>query len=73
MFYSSVILLVSYYLSCFCLFQVSYSLTDLAKTQLEKDHKEITPHDILRMFQSSESLMELVSLCSFLKSRSCFF
>ncbi|KAL0343706.1 UNVERIFIED_CONTAM: DNA polymerase alpha catalytic subunit [Sesamum angustifolium] len=40
--------------------EVSYSLTQLAKTQLNKDRKEITPHDIPQMFQSSESLMELV-------------
>lgn len=41
-------------------FQVSYSLTQLAKTQLNKDRKEITPRDIPRMLQTSESLMELV-------------
>ncbi|KAF5463781.1 hypothetical protein F2P56_013914 [Juglans regia] len=40
--------------------EVSYSLTQLAKTQLNKDRKEITPHDIPRMFQTSESVMELV-------------
>ncbi|CAI9110186.1 OLC1v1010165C1 [Oldenlandia corymbosa var. corymbosa] len=40
--------------------EVSYSLTQLAKTQLNKDRKEITPHDIPRMFQNSESLMELI-------------
>ncbi|KAG6729216.1 hypothetical protein I3842_01G015200 [Carya illinoinensis] len=40
--------------------EVSYSLTQLAKTQLNKDRKEITPHNIPRMFQTSESLMELV-------------
>ncbi|GMY11780.1 DNA polymerase alpha catalytic subunit [Fagus crenata] len=40
--------------------EVSYSLTQLAKTQLNKDRKEITPHDILKMFQTSESLMELI-------------
>ncbi|PIM98417.1 DNA polymerase alpha, catalytic subunit [Handroanthus impetiginosus] len=40
--------------------EVSYSLTQLAKTQLNKDRKEITPHDIPQMFQSSESLMELI-------------
>ncbi|KAL0450358.1 UNVERIFIED_CONTAM: DNA polymerase alpha catalytic subunit [Sesamum latifolium] len=40
--------------------EVSYSLTQLAKTQLNKDRKEITPHDIPQLFQSSESLMELV-------------
>ncbi|KAG8363868.1 hypothetical protein BUALT_Bualt19G0067300 [Buddleja alternifolia] len=40
--------------------EVSYSLTQLAKTQLNKDRKEITPHDIPQMFQSFESLMELI-------------
>ncbi|KAK6116225.1 hypothetical protein DH2020_050021 [Rehmannia glutinosa] len=40
--------------------EVSYSLTQLAKTQLNKDRKEITPHDIPQMFQSSESLLELI-------------
>ncbi|CAI9754278.1 unnamed protein product [Fraxinus pennsylvanica] len=40
--------------------EVSYSLTQLAKTQLNKDRKEITPHDIPHMFQNSESLMELI-------------
>ncbi|KAK4488380.1 hypothetical protein RD792_004141 [Penstemon davidsonii] len=40
--------------------EVSYSLTQLAKTQLNKDRKEITPHEIPRMFQSSESLIELI-------------
>ncbi|KAB1214754.1 DNA polymerase alpha catalytic subunit [Morella rubra] len=40
--------------------EVSYSLTQLAKTQLNKDRKDITPHDIPRMFQSSESLTELI-------------
>ncbi|KAL8477076.1 hypothetical protein ACS0TY_029401 [Phlomoides rotata] len=40
--------------------EVSYSLTQLAKTQLNKDRREITPHDIPQMFQSSESLMELI-------------
>lgn len=43
------------------LLQVSYSLTQLAKTQLNKDRKEIAPHDIPRMFQTMESLGELVS------------
>lgn len=42
------------------LLQVSYSLTQLAKTQLNKDRKEIAPQDIPQMFQNSESLMELV-------------
>ncbi|KAK9284464.1 hypothetical protein L1049_023637 [Liquidambar formosana] len=40
--------------------EVSYSLTQLAKTQLNKDRKEIAPHDIPKMFQTSESLMELI-------------
>ncbi|CAA0840971.1 DNA polymerase alpha catalytic subunit [Striga hermonthica] len=40
--------------------EVSYSLTQLAKTQLNKDRKEITPHDIPQMFQSSELLLELI-------------
>ncbi|KAM7510391.1 hypothetical protein LguiB_009266 [Lonicera macranthoides] len=40
--------------------EVSYSLTQLANTQLNKDRKEIAPHDIPRMFQSSESLMGLI-------------
>ncbi|GFY86489.1 DNA-directed DNA polymerase [Actinidia rufa] len=43
--------------------EVSYSLTQLAKTQLNKDRKEIAPHDVQLMFQSSESLMELIE-CS---------
>ncbi|KAF8406300.1 hypothetical protein HHK36_008385 [Tetracentron sinense] len=40
--------------------EVSYSLTQLAKTQLNKDRKEIAPHDIPNMFQTAGSLMELV-------------
>ncbi|RXI07148.1 hypothetical protein DVH24_026284 [Malus domestica] len=40
--------------------EVSYSLTQLAKTQLNKDRKEILPHEIPRMFQKSEFLMELI-------------
>lgn len=40
--------------------EVSYSLTQLAKTQLNKDRKEIAPHDIPAMFQTSSSLLELV-------------
>ncbi|KAK9096970.1 hypothetical protein Sjap_022467 [Stephania japonica] len=40
--------------------EVSYSLTQLAKTQLNKDRKEIAPQDIPIMFQTSNSLMELV-------------
>ncbi|GFP88223.1 DNA polymerase alpha catalytic subunit [Phtheirospermum japonicum] len=40
--------------------EVSYSLTQLAKTQLNKDRKEITPHDISQMFHSSESLLGLI-------------
>ncbi|KAF5736157.1 putative DNA polymerase alpha catalytic subunit [Tripterygium wilfordii] len=40
--------------------EVSYSLTQLAKTQLNKDRREIGPHDIPRMFQTSDSLLELI-------------
>ncbi|CAK9159461.1 unnamed protein product [Ilex paraguariensis] len=40
--------------------EVSYSLTQLAKTQLNKDRKEIAPRDIPRMFQNSGSLLELI-------------
>lgn len=40
--------------------EISYSLTQIAKTQLNKDRKEIAPNDILKMFQTSESLMELI-------------
>ncbi|EOA12793.1 hypothetical protein CARUB_v10025741mg [Capsella rubella] len=40
--------------------QVSYSLTDLAKTQLNRDRKEISPNDIPKMFQSSKTLVELI-------------
>ncbi|CAL5369484.1 unnamed protein product [Camellia sinensis] len=43
--------------------EVSYSLTQLAKTRLNKDRKEIAPHDVHLMFQSSETLMELIE-CS---------
>ncbi|XP_052195502.1 DNA polymerase alpha catalytic subunit [Diospyros lotus] len=43
--------------------EVSYSLTQLAKTQLNKDRKEIAPHEVQLMFQSSESLVELIE-CS---------
>ncbi|KAL4183613.1 hypothetical protein AMTRI_Chr11g99120 [Amborella trichopoda] len=40
--------------------EVSYSLTQLAKTQLRKDRKEIAPLDIPLMFQTANSLLELV-------------
>ncbi|KAM5577509.1 DNA polymerase alpha catalytic subunit [Rosa sericea] len=40
--------------------EVSYSLTQLAQTQLGQNRKEITPHDIPRMLQKSEFLMELI-------------
>ncbi|TYG46032.1 hypothetical protein ES288_D11G224000v1 [Gossypium darwinii] len=50
--------------TCLCsrdlLKEVSYSLTQLSKTQLNKDRKEITPQDIPQMFQTSELLMELI-------------
>lgn len=54
-------------------FQVSYSLTQLAKTQLNKDRKEIMPHDIPRMFQKSEFLMELVGSHAYIIYYMCFF
>nr|GEV03794.1 DNA polymerase alpha catalytic subunit [Tanacetum cinerariifolium] len=44
---------------------VSYSLIELAKTPLYKNRKEIAPHDIPRLFQSSQTLMELVSNCMY--------
>ncbi|CAL1408641.1 unnamed protein product [Linum trigynum] len=40
--------------------EVSYSLTQLAKTRLNKDRKEVHSHDIPKMFQASESLIELI-------------
>ncbi|XP_031475754.1 DNA polymerase alpha catalytic subunit [Nymphaea colorata] len=40
--------------------EASYSLTHLAKSQLGKDRKEISPLDIPLMFQSSSTLLELV-------------
>ncbi|KDP31949.1 hypothetical protein JCGZ_12410 [Jatropha curcas] len=40
--------------------EVSYSLTQLARTRLNKDRKEIAPHDIPGMFQTSKSLIELI-------------
>lgn len=39
---------------------VSYSLTQLAKTQLNKDREEISPHEIPATFQTSGSLLELI-------------
>ncbi|KAI3521012.1 hypothetical protein L1887_10469 [Cichorium endivia] len=42
--------------------EVSYSLTELAKAQLSKNRKEIAPHDIPGMFQSSQALMELIEI-----------
>nr|XP_043631104.1 DNA polymerase alpha catalytic subunit [Erigeron canadensis] len=42
--------------------EISYSLTELAKTQLNKNRKEIAPHNIPQMFQSSQSLMELIEI-----------
>lgn len=41
-------------------FQVSYSLTHLAKSHLNKFRKEVAPHEVPKMFQAAESLMELV-------------
>ncbi|KAJ8546171.1 hypothetical protein K7X08_018754 [Anisodus acutangulus] len=40
--------------------EVSYSLTQLAKNQLNKDRKEISPHDVPLMFQAAGSLVELI-------------
>ncbi|WOL03535.1 DNA polymerase alpha catalytic subunit [Canna indica] len=40
--------------------EISYSLTQLAKTQLNKERKEISPHEIASMFRSTEMLLELV-------------
>ncbi|KAJ1286388.1 hypothetical protein BS78_03G349500 [Paspalum vaginatum] len=40
--------------------EVSYSLTQLAETQLKKSRKEVSPHDIPLMFQSSGELLKLV-------------
>ncbi|CAN6456178.1 unnamed protein product [Victoria cruziana] len=40
--------------------EASYSLTHLAKAQLGKDRKEISPLGIPSMFQSSSALLELV-------------
>ncbi|KAJ0971998.1 hypothetical protein J5N97_019957 [Dioscorea zingiberensis] len=40
--------------------EVSYSLTQLAKTQLKRDRKEIASHDIPAKFQMSKTLLELV-------------
>ncbi|XP_024959524.1 DNA polymerase alpha catalytic subunit [Cynara cardunculus var. scolymus] len=42
--------------------EVSYSLTELAKTQLSKNRKEVAPHDVPRLFQSSQTLMELIEI-----------
>ncbi|XP_076949906.1 DNA polymerase alpha catalytic subunit-like [Bidens hawaiensis] len=42
--------------------EVSYSLTELAKTQLNKKRKEIAPHEIPGMFQNSQTLMELIEI-----------
>nr|CAB3446558.1 unnamed protein product [Digitaria exilis] len=41
-------------------YKVSYSLTQLAETQLKKDRREVSPHDIPPMFQSSGELLKLV-------------
>ncbi|KAG9444049.1 hypothetical protein H6P81_015389 [Aristolochia fimbriata] len=40
--------------------EVSYSLTQLAKTQLNKERKEIVPHDIPNMFQETKTLLQLI-------------
>ncbi|KAK2426537.1 HVA22 protein k [Trifolium repens] len=40
--------------------EVSYSLTHLAKTPLNQSWKEVSPHDVPKMFQTAKSLMELI-------------
>ncbi|XP_014520971.1 DNA polymerase alpha catalytic subunit [Vigna radiata var. radiata] len=40
--------------------EVSYSLSHLAKSHLNKFRKEVAPHEVPKMFQSAESLMELI-------------
>lgn len=49
-----------FFLHLYVSFKVSYSLTQLAKNQLNKDRKEISPHDIPVMFQTSAALLQLV-------------
>jgi hypothetical protein len=48
------------FLTNYWFFQVSYSLTHLAKTPLNQSWKEVSPHDVPKMFQTAKSLMELV-------------
>ncbi|WVZ14207.1 hypothetical protein V8G54_011773 [Vigna mungo] len=40
--------------------EVSYSLSHLAKSHLNKFRKEVAPHEVPKMFQSAKSLMELI-------------
>ncbi|KAK7406532.1 hypothetical protein VNO78_08159 [Psophocarpus tetragonolobus] len=40
--------------------EVSYSLTHLTKSHLNKSRKEVAPHEVPKMFQTAESLMELM-------------
>ncbi|TKY70585.1 DNA polymerase alpha catalytic subunit [Spatholobus suberectus] len=40
--------------------EVSYSLTHLAKSHLNKFRKEVAPHEVPKMFQTAESLKELI-------------
>ncbi|KAK9713540.1 hypothetical protein RND81_06G034100 [Saponaria officinalis] len=40
--------------------EVSFSLTSLAQTQLNKERKELAPNDIPRMYQTASSLFNLV-------------
>ena len=49
-------------------FQVSYLLTELAKTRLNKIRKEVAPHDVPKKFQSDESLNELVGASGYLNN-----
>ncbi|XP_020208890.1 DNA polymerase alpha catalytic subunit [Cajanus cajan] len=40
--------------------EVNYSLTHLAKSHLNKFRKEVAAHEVPKMFQTAESLMELI-------------
>ncbi|KAG5069905.1 hypothetical protein JHK85_002282 [Glycine max] len=40
--------------------EVSYSLTHLAKSHLNKIRTEVAPHEVPKMFQTAESLMKLI-------------
>jgi hypothetical protein len=42
--------------------QTSYSLTELSRTRLGKERKELVPSEIPNVYQSSSTLLELVCL-----------